>query len=79
MKIKIDDKKIVFLVTTIMIVEKDGIINNNKREVHNVICKNSKTEPEAILEAKLMAQKKFHIRSIEAQTITHLTPKIFLD
>lgn len=78
MKIKIDDSKIVFLVTMILIVKKDDIIDNKKREVYHSICKNSITEFDAIGEAKLEAQKLFHIVQVEAQTVTKLTPKIFL-
>lgn len=78
MKIKIDDKKIVYLVTMILIVAKDGIVDNKKREVYHTFSKKSNTEEEAIMDAKLHAQQKFHIIQVESQFITKLTPEIFV-
>lgn len=82
MKIKIDEDKIVFLVTLILKVHGDEHtfgLKKEKREVYQTIMKQAKNEQEAVNFAEAEAKTKFNILYVEGKAATLLTPKIFLD
>lgn len=73
MKIKIDDKKIVYLVT--LIFTKEGIAN--KMEINTTINKTAKDSLTAMENAVIDLQKKYMKVNVIAQSVHDLTPSIF--
>lgn len=75
MKVKIDNKKVVYLVTLIFTKENEKM----KIEINQSLQKNSKDDYEALLASKLDLQKIHKNITFINQSIMSLTTKIFED